>query len=146
MLGSDHFSCCADLCSSGEPGGAPCPPSEYTDGNSDYQNCPALETGIDCTATGVSTLYSPSLTPLKLATPLNVYFNSLYLMSSHALSKDLALPQGCIFYGPSLTPCPSQTLHVFACPFGCHVPYMPHVAAHENTCATSILLAYMHLA
>ncbi|DBB03259.1 TPA: hypothetical protein ACH3X3_010655 [Trebouxia sp. C0006] len=40
-----------DLCSSGEPGGAPCPPSEYTDGNSDYQNCPALETGIDCTAT-----------------------------------------------------------------------------------------------
>lgn len=39
----------ADLCSSGVPGGTACPPPEYAD----YQYCPALETGVACTATGV---------------------------------------------------------------------------------------------
>jgi len=64
LLGS-HFSCHADLCRSGVPGGAACPPSEYSDEYSDYQYCPALETGIACTATGVYNTQT-SLTPYIL--------------------------------------------------------------------------------
>jgi len=113
LLGSDHFSCCADLCSSGEPGGAPCPPSEYSDEYEDYQYCPALETGIACTATGV---YATHLSHLiscctfeclpcsrgtvfhtlaphlgchcinGIVSSLFLYCVSSYLMSFHALS------------------------------------------------------------
>ncbi len=85
VVGSE-FSCCADLCSSGEPGGAPCPPSEDTDDSSNYQYCPALETGVACTATGVHTMQSISRS-LYLATPLNVHLILLYFMSVYALSR-----------------------------------------------------------
>lgn len=168
------LSCNADLCSSGAPGGAACPPSEYADEYSDYQYCPALETGIACTATGVYPTQSFSHT-LYLAIHSNVYLGKGGDSVSHTCPQ-YRVPLHkwrCIIF-VSL-PC-FITPHVFICPvlhyhrcvymqsishelypiyltripmsFTSRTAFMPHVAA-QHFClmvsALDFLLAQVHL-
>ena len=150
------LSCNADLCSSGAPGGAACPPSEYADEYSDYQYCPALETGIACTATGVYLTQSISHT-LYLAIHANVYLGKGGDSVSHTRPPSRVPLHGVNIIFVSLPH--FITPHVFACPvlhyhscvdmqpifhelyliyltsipisFTSRTPFMPHVAGQH---------------